>query len=105
MAIVQIMSGRSESNSLLLSTGGEMLTRRDNGKVLGAAPAYKQILDNYEIFTLQYLIIRSYKTLNLHGQSRCQITHRDWKNSVFCSFLAILAISPVLGRELSTWGM
>lgn len=56
LAIVQIMSGRSESNSLFHSAGGEMLTRRDDGKVLGAAPAYQQILDNYDKDSIDSLI-------------------------------------------------
>jgi Domain of unknown function (DUF6473) len=43
-AIIQIMSGRSESNSLFESKGGEMLLRHSDNKTLGAAPAYRELL-------------------------------------------------------------
>lgn len=43
-AIIQVMSGRSESNSLFESKGGEMLTRRHDGVSKGAAPMYQELL-------------------------------------------------------------
>ena len=43
-AIVQVLSGRSENNSLFYSNGKEMLTRRNDGKKMGAAPAYSDLL-------------------------------------------------------------
>lgn len=43
-AIIQVMSGRSESNSLFISKGGEMLTRRSDGVVKGAAPMYAELI-------------------------------------------------------------
>jgi len=45
--IVQVMSGRSEDNSLFESGGLEWLTRRSDGEQLGAELAYRQLLDNY----------------------------------------------------------
>ena len=70
LSIVQIMSGRSESNSLFQSSRGEMLTRIEDGKVLGSAPAYQQLLDNYDKHSIDCLIeenrhnwIKNYKEL------------------------------------------
>lgn len=46
LAIIQVMSGRSESNSLFMSNGGEMLTRISDNKQLGAGPAYNELIKN-----------------------------------------------------------
>ena len=43
-AVIQIMSGRSESNSLFDSGGLEYLTRLSDGIKIGADDAYKQLL-------------------------------------------------------------
>jgi len=43
-AIVQIMSGRSESNSLFSSQGMEYLTKAEDGSKVRAAVAYNQLL-------------------------------------------------------------
>ena len=43
-AVLQVLSGRSVSNSLFDSGGKEMLTRRSDGVVMGAAPMYEQFL-------------------------------------------------------------
>lgn len=46
--IVQVMSGRSESNSLFESGGLEFLTRRSDGAKLGAQTAYESVIEaNY----------------------------------------------------------
>lgn len=45
--IVQVMSGRSESNSIFDSGGLEYLTRRADGIKIGAEEAYKQLLEGY----------------------------------------------------------
>lgn len=47
-AVIQVMSGRSESNALLSSEGVEQLTLNSNGQYLGAEPAYRKILEEYE---------------------------------------------------------
>ncbi len=44
--VVQVMSGRSESNRLFDSGGVELLTRRSDGQQIGAAAAYKDLLEN-----------------------------------------------------------
>lgn len=49
-AIVQVMSGRSESNSLFDSSGGEYLTRLSDGAKLGADAAYKQLLKEKQAY-------------------------------------------------------
>ncbi|MFT5483285.1 MAG: hypothetical protein ACI9GW_001942 [Halieaceae bacterium] len=55
-AVLQIMSGRSESNSLLESTGGEMLLRRSDQVRLGAAPAWQELLDSLSFAELDELV-------------------------------------------------
>lgn len=45
LAIVQIMSGRSEDNSAFISRGLEWLTRLSDGRELGAEQAYKELLE------------------------------------------------------------
>lgn len=47
-AIVQVMSGRSESNSLFDSGGREYLTRLSDGVKLGADLAYKELLEQHD---------------------------------------------------------
>jgi len=44
-AVVQVLSGRSVSNSLFKSNGGEMLTRLTDGVTKGAQPMYQDMLD------------------------------------------------------------
>ena len=44
-AVVQVMSGRSQSNSAFESKGGELLTVRADGRRLGAAPAWDEFLE------------------------------------------------------------
>lgn len=44
--IVQVMSGRSESNSLFESGGLELLTRRTDGVQLGADAAYQALIED-----------------------------------------------------------
>jgi uncharacterized protein DUF6473 len=43
-AVVQIMSGRSEDNSVFDTGGVEYLRLRSNGERIGAEPAYKELL-------------------------------------------------------------
>jgi hypothetical protein len=47
-AVIQVMSGRSESNSLFDSGGLEYLTRRSDGVKIGAQQAYDEVLRNYD---------------------------------------------------------
>jgi len=42
--IVQVMSGRSQSNSLFEANGLELLTRRSDGRQMGANEAYRSLL-------------------------------------------------------------
>ena len=44
-AIVQVMSGRSEDNSLFDTGGREYLVRRSDGQQIGAEPAYRELLE------------------------------------------------------------
>jgi hypothetical protein len=44
-AVVQVMSGRSEDNSVFESGGREYLRRRSDGERIGAEPAYRELLE------------------------------------------------------------
>jgi hypothetical protein len=48
-AIVQVMSGRSEDNSLFDTGGREYLVRRSDGQRIGAEPAYRELLERESI--------------------------------------------------------
>jgi hypothetical protein len=54
--VMQLMSARSVSNSLLESEGGEMLTDRKTGERLGAAPMYQKMMQSLPPEVLQALI-------------------------------------------------
>jgi Domain of unknown function (DUF6473) len=43
-AIIQVMSGRSEDNSVFDSRGREYLIRRSDGQEIGAEPAYRHLI-------------------------------------------------------------
>lgn len=60
-AIVQVMSGRSVSNSAFTSKGGEMLTRVSDNMTLGAAPCWKQAIETDTISQIKTLV---YETRN-----------------------------------------
>ncbi|MGH8001006.1 MAG: DUF6473 family protein [Brasilonema sp.] len=47
-AIVQVMSGRSESNSLFESGGLEYLTKLSDGAKIGATQAYQELFKKYD---------------------------------------------------------
>jgi hypothetical protein len=55
-AIVQVMSGRSEDNSLFDTGGQEYLTRRSNGERIGAEPAYRELLANESVETVVAIV-------------------------------------------------
>lgn len=69
-AIILIMSGRSESNSIFNSGGLEMLTRISDGQKFGAEPAYRELIAHYDQNKVQEIIdetrknwVRNYCTL------------------------------------------
>lgn len=49
-AVVQVMSGRSESNSLFDSGGLEYLTKRSDGAKIGASAAYREFMEGYYVW-------------------------------------------------------
>jgi hypothetical protein len=55
-AIVQVMSGRSEDNSLFESRGVEQLTRRSDGGRIGAAEAYKELLAGESVERMKEIV-------------------------------------------------
>ncbi len=55
-AIVQIMSGRSVSNSEFKSNGGELLTRVSDNVQLGAAPCWRNALETHTTSQMKSLV-------------------------------------------------
>jgi hypothetical protein len=69
-AIVQVMSGRSEDNSLFATGGLAMLTKRSDGQRLDARPAYGELLENESLETATRVVeetranwVKSYSAL------------------------------------------
>jgi hypothetical protein len=80
-AIVQVMSGRSESNSLFESGGLELLTRRTDGTKVGATAAYQRLLDEADLdSTLPPRLRRIFRTFVGPAQVRALIaeTRANW---------------------------
>lgn len=48
-AVINVMSGRSESNHLFDSRGKEMYRRRSNGEAIAASNAYQELLDDKDL--------------------------------------------------------
>jgi hypothetical protein len=72
-AVVQVMSGRSEDNSLFDTGGREYLIRRSDGQRIGAEPAYRDLLANQSLETIEAVVaetrgnwVESFSTL-LHA--------------------------------------
>jgi Domain of unknown function (DUF6473) len=55
-AIVQVMSGRSEDNSLFDTGGREYLIRRSDGQRIGAEPAYRKLLETESIERVEAVV-------------------------------------------------
>jgi hypothetical protein len=55
-AIILVMSGRSESNSLFDSGGLEMYTRRADGQKIAAQLAYEDLLANYSLNEVKKIV-------------------------------------------------
>jgi Domain of unknown function (DUF6473) len=55
-AIVQVMSGRSEDNSLFDSRGIEQLRRRSNGQRIAAVDAYSELLANESVDRMKAIV-------------------------------------------------
>jgi hypothetical protein len=71
-AIIQVMSARSEDNSLFSSGGRELLTRRGDGVTVGAEPAYQGLLAVHPAEYVRHVV---------------EETRRNW----LASFRALLA--------------
>jgi hypothetical protein len=55
-AILQVMSGRSEDNARFDTGGREYLTRRADGERIGAEPAYRELLANESVSTVEAIV-------------------------------------------------
>lgn len=55
-AVIQVMSGRSESNSVFVSGGQEYLTRISDGFKIGANAAYQELLEKHDQNYVQKII-------------------------------------------------
>ena len=62
-AIVQIMSGRSVSNSLFTSTGGETLTRNSDGVRKDASSMFQELLDTGDKVLIKKVVEESRSAL------------------------------------------
>jgi hypothetical protein len=60
LVTVQVMSGRSESNSLYSSAGLELLHRRSDGSTIGADAAYRKLLREHALFGIRLTSKREY---------------------------------------------
>jgi hypothetical protein len=78
--IVQVMSGRSEDNSLFKSGGLEWLTRRSDGAELGAERAWRDLLAGHDAAFVEKIVIE---------------TRQNWVNSLQC-LLAKIAPPKIL---------
>jgi uncharacterized protein DUF6473 len=80
-AIVQVMSGRSEDNSLFDSRGGiEQLTIRSDGRRVAAVDAYRELLANESVDRVQAVVAE---------------TRENWVQS-YSSLLAALEVPTIL---------
>ncbi len=84
--VVQVMSGRSEDNSLYESGGLEYMTRRSDGKRLSADEAFRRILDvNYLWRHVPRGRTLARELLRLYGRPRVKAlvceTRRNWVNN------------------------
>ncbi len=79
-AVILIMSGRSESNSVFDSGGLEMLTRISDGKKIGAEPAYRELLDSFDQSKVKKII--------------CE-TRNNWVNN-YCDLLKKITVPKIL---------
>jgi Domain of unknown function (DUF6473) len=72
-AIVQVMSGRSESNSLFDSGGREYLTRLSDGVKIGADLAYKELLEKRDRSYVETIITETRQNWVKHFQELLQM--------------------------------
>ena len=81
--IVQIMSGRSESNSLYASAGTELLTRRSDGGAIRAVDAYDELLKSHALATLNFGGMRRFLIPHAPKRLRAVIsqTRAAWMDS------------------------
>jgi hypothetical protein len=79
-AIVQVMSARSEDNSMFESSGLEYVTRRSDGTQIGAAPAYAHLLTNDTAKTVEVVV---------------EETRANWVKS-FTSLLQAIEVPKIL---------
>lgn len=87
--IVQVMSGRSESNSMFDSGGLEYLIRRSDGKRLGADVAYKEVLEGsyfWNVLPIKQKYVR--RIAKVFGSLKARLlvseTRRNWINNYRC---------------------
>ena len=82
-AIVQVMSARSESNSLFESGGLEFLTRRSDGRRLSAEAAYQELLRSRAALRLRLGAREVFLYLRPPGDVREVLaeTRRNWQSS------------------------
>lgn len=84
-AVVQVMSARSEDNSLYRSGGLELLARRSDGQSIGANQAYGSFIGGYDPFTglPRSRHLRRFTRLMTRARARTLVaeTRRNWCTS------------------------
>jgi hypothetical protein len=96
-AIIQVMSARSESNSLLDSGGLEYLTRRSDGARIGADAAYRDLLRQETRWRIRF----GSKEMFFFGSTPSRIkeivveTRRNWVGN-FAKLLMCIEIPTIL---------
>jgi hypothetical protein len=79
-AIVQVMSGRSEDNSLFDSGGGAYLTRRSDGERMEATSAYRELLATESLERIKEVV---------------EETRRNWVKS-FANLIEAIEVPVIL---------
>lgn len=78
-AIIQVMSGRSEDNSLFRSNGLEYLVERATGTRISADDAYRKLLERNELHALPAPLARAIRVFHGPREMR-QILHETRQN-------------------------
>ncbi|MEM8946762.1 MAG: DUF6473 family protein [Planctomycetota bacterium] len=100
LAIVQVMSGRSEDNSKFESKGLEVLTRRSDGRSMSADAAWRSILElryAWKKMPLGRALARSVcrRVGASHARKLLRETRENWISS-YCQLLKSIEVPTVL---------
>ncbi|WP_216671397.1 DUF6473 family protein [Mangrovicoccus sp. HB161399] len=86
-AIIQVMSGRSEDNSLFRSNGLEYLVERSSGARVAADDAYRQLLETYRPHGLPAPVARALRVF--HGPPEVRQLLRETRDNWIENYRAL----------------